>query len=59
NEKLQEWENFYNFQRPHASLAGQTPFERLQEKLKELQLTEDTLGCYWCLANIHFIDFVL
>ncbi len=43
NKKLQEWENFYNFQRPHASLAGRTPFERLQEKLKELSLTKDTL----------------
>lgn len=39
NEKLQEWENFYNFQRPHGSLAGRTPFERLQEKLKELPIT--------------------
>jgi transposase InsO family protein len=42
NEKLKEWENFYNFQRPHASLS-RTPFERLQEKLKELKLTENTL----------------
>jgi transposase InsO family protein len=43
NEKLQQWENFYNFQRPHGSLAGRTPFEKLQLKLKELSLTEDTL----------------
>jgi len=43
NEKLREWENFYNFQRPHGSLSGQTPFERLQEKPKELSLTEVTL----------------
>jgi transposase InsO family protein len=43
NEKLQDWENFYNFHRPHGSFRGQTPFERLQEKLKELQLTDDTL----------------
>lgn len=43
NEKLRGWENFYNFQRPHGSLSGQTPFERLQEKLKELSLTEVTL----------------
>jgi transposase InsO family protein len=25
NEKLQEWENFYNFDRPHGGLGGQTP----------------------------------
>jgi transposase InsO family protein len=28
-DKLQEWENFYNFHRPHGSLGGQTPYERL------------------------------
>lgn len=23
--KLQEWEDFYNFDRPHGGLGGQTP----------------------------------
>jgi transposase InsO family protein/transposase-like protein len=32
NEKLQEWENFYNFHRPHGGLRGQTPYERLRQK---------------------------
>jgi len=32
NEKLQEWEDFYNFNRPHGALDGQTPCERLQQK---------------------------
>lgn len=32
NEKLQEWENFYNYHRPHGSLGGQTPYERLRQK---------------------------
>ena len=32
NEKLQEWENFYNFHRPHGGLDGQTPYERLRQK---------------------------
>jgi transposase InsO family protein len=32
NEKLTEWENFYNFHRPHGGLNGQTPYERLRQK---------------------------
>jgi transposase InsO family protein len=34
NEKLREWENYYNFDRPHGALAGQTPYERLLSKTK-------------------------
>ena len=32
NNKLQEWEDFYNFNRPHGGLDGQTPYERLRHK---------------------------
>lgn len=32
NEKLQQWEDFYNFDRPHGGLGGQTPYERLRQK---------------------------
>ena len=32
NTKLQEWEHFYNFDRPHGGLDGQTPYERLRQK---------------------------
>jgi hypothetical protein len=31
-ERLREWENFYNFDRPHGGLGGQTPYERLRQK---------------------------
>lgn len=34
NAKLREWEDYYNFHRPHGSLSGQTPYERLLEKTK-------------------------
>ena len=29
NIKLQEWEDYYNYDRPHGALEGQTPYERL------------------------------
>ena len=32
NEKLQEWEHFYNYARPHGGLGGLTPYERLRQK---------------------------
>lgn len=32
NEKLREWEDYYNFHRPHGALDGQTPYERLKQK---------------------------
>ena len=38
NQKLREWEDYYNFQRPHGSLDGQTPYERLKVKQKSHDL---------------------
>jgi transposase InsO family protein len=32
NDKLQEWEDYYNYHRPHGALDGQTPYERLRQK---------------------------
>ena len=32
NDKLREWENYYNYNRPHGGLDGQTPYERLLAK---------------------------
>jgi len=32
NEKLREWEDYYNYHRPHGALDGQTPYERLMQK---------------------------
>ena len=34
NKKLIEWENFYNFTRPHSAFGGRTPYEILREKLQ-------------------------
>jgi transposase InsO family protein len=33
-QRLAEWERFYNFERPHTAFAGKTPYEALQEKLQ-------------------------
>jgi transposase len=33
-EKLKEWETFYNMHRPHGAHRGKTPYEILREKLK-------------------------
>ena len=34
NEKLREWEEYDNCHRPHGSLDGQTPYERLVAKMR-------------------------
>jgi transposase InsO family protein len=34
NEKLREWEDYYNYHRPHGGLGGQTPYERLLAKTR-------------------------
>jgi len=34
NKKLRQWEDYYNFDRPHGPLDGQTPYERLLHKTR-------------------------
>ncbi len=34
NEKLREWEDYYNYHRPHGALDGQTQYERLVAKTR-------------------------
>jgi len=33
NKKLEEWEKFYNFGRPHTAFSGKTPYEALRNML--------------------------
>ena len=37
--KLQQWEDFHNFDRPHGGLGGQTPYERLRQKIETSDVT--------------------
>ena len=32
NDRLKEWEESYNYNRPHGGLDGQTPYERLRQQ---------------------------
>lgn len=34
--KLDDWERFYNFARPHDAHIGETPHEALRDKLQQL-----------------------
>jgi len=34
NDKLREWEDYYNYHRPHGALDGQTPYERFVAKTR-------------------------
>jgi transposase InsO family protein len=34
NDKLRQWEDYYNYHRPHGALGGQTPYERLLAKTR-------------------------
>jgi hypothetical protein len=34
DQKLSEWEHFYNYNRPHGAHHGKTPYEALREKLR-------------------------
>ena len=34
NQKLEEWERFYNYNRPHGAFNGNTPYEALRNMLK-------------------------
>jgi len=40
NDKLQQWQDYYNYQRPHGGLDGQTPYERLLQKTRTQPVTD-------------------
>ncbi len=34
NEKVKEWEHFYNYKRPHGAFNGKTPYKALRTMLE-------------------------
>jgi transposase InsO family protein len=65
NDKLQEWEDYYNYHRPHGGLAGQTPYERLKEKTNSTNPDTVVNGCsqlhieYIALPTLNLTDRIL
>jgi transposase InsO family protein len=43
NDKLAEWQDYYKNHRPHGSLGGQTPYERLLQKTSPATTPESTI----------------
>ena len=41
NKKLEEWEQFYNYDRPHGAFAGKTPYEAMRSMLKKPDKVSD------------------
>ena len=44
---LADWEHFYNYKRPHASLNGKTPHERYLELETQVPTQGEVTGKYW------------
>lgn len=45
--RLLQWQNFYNYKRPHASLNGKTPYEKLIELEHLIPIQPDVTTKYW------------
>jgi transposase InsO family protein len=50
NDRLQEWEDFYNFDRPHGD-GGHTPYERLREKTTSVSDDRQSHMGSWALSS--------
>lgn len=44
--RLEEWQFFYNWQRPHSGLKGKTPVERCCELTEQTPLSEEAFADY-------------
>lgn len=46
NERLGEWQFYYNYQRPHSSLNGKTPAEAAAEKSADAPYWDEVIALY-------------
>jgi transposase InsO family protein len=46
HDRLAEWQHFYNWERPHDSLGGSAPIDRVCERLQDAPLGEDVEANY-------------
>ena len=44
--KLEEWQFYYNWHRPHSSLGGKTPIERVCELITKTPINEEVEAMY-------------
>jgi transposase InsO family protein len=46
HDRLSEWQHYYNWERPHGSLSGKTPIEKVGELASKLLLWEEIDALY-------------
>ena len=46
HQKLDEWQHFYNWHRPHTALNGKSPIDRVCDLLGRTPLTEDVEAAF-------------
>lgn len=57
NAKLEEWKNFYNFNRPHGSFKRKTPYKTLKSKLNKHLPTSYFSGSSFQFPSLYFSSF--
>jgi transposase InsO family protein len=45
-DRLQEWQHFYNWHRPHGSLNGKAPMDRFFELIDKTPFSDEIEACY-------------
>jgi hypothetical protein len=46
HDRLSEWQHYYNWERPHSSLGGKTPIEKVNERGAQVLFWDDVDALY-------------